>query len=223
MRTALAYPFRGDGRFDAVAVGGGLHLLAVWIPVVPFLAVAGYLLRVLEETAEAPRLRDAERPGWRPVGPLLRDGVVAVGICLAYLVVPVGLLVVTLGGPLEQVDPTGSADGLLFLVGSTVVLLVSLAAVYPLPAALAAYARRRRIRAAFDRRLLGTATRDGGYLFAVVVAATGLAIAAAAYAPLNAVALGFFFAFVIEVAAAALVGSAAGSAWERAGWGERAG
>lgn len=217
MRAALAYPFGGEPRFDAVLVGGGLHLLAVWIPLVPFLAVAGYLVRVLEETATAPRLRDAARPNWRPVGPLLRDGAVAAGICLAYLAIPIGLLVVTLGGPLERVDPTGGADGLVFLVGSTVVLLVALAAAYPLPAALAAYARRRRIRAAFDRRLLAIATRDGGYLFAVVVAATGLALTAAAYAPLNRLALGFFFAFVVEVAVAAAVGSAVGSAWERAG------
>lgn len=217
MRTALAYPFRGEPRFDAVLVGGGLHLLAVWLPVLPFLVVAGYLVRVLEETAAAPRLREATRPDWRPVGPLLRDGAVAVGVCLAYLAVPIGLLVVTLGGPLERTDPTGGTDGLVFLVGSTVVLLVSLAAAYPLPAALAAYARERRVRAAFDRRLLSIATRDGRYLYAVVVAATGIGVVVAAYGPLNAVALGFFVAFVVEVAAAALVGSAVGAAWERAG------
>ena len=40
--------------------------------------------------------------------------------CLGYLLVPVTLLVVTLGGPLERIDPTGTTDGVIFLAGTTV-------------------------------------------------------------------------------------------------------
>lgn len=217
MRQVLAYPFRGEGRLDALLVAGGLHLLAVWIPLVPLVAVVGYLLRVLRATADAGRVRDAERPGWRPVRPLLVDGLRGVAVLLGYLAVPVVLLVVTLGGPLEEFDPTGTTDGLLFLVGSTVVMLLTLGAVYPLPAALVAVARERRLRAAVDRRLVGSACRDGGYLFAVVVAWTLLALVAAVYGPLNAVALGFFLAAYVEIGCAVQVGAAAGRAWERRG------
>ncbi|GAB6879373.1 hypothetical protein JCM17823_16470 [Halorubrum gandharaense] len=217
MRQVLAYPVRGAGRLDAVLVVGGLHLLAVWVPLLPFVAVAGYLLRVFRGTAEAGRVRDTERPEWRPVKPLLMDGLRVIVVCAGYLVVPLVLLVVTLGGPLEQVDPTGTTDGLLFLVGSTVVMLLTLGAIYPLPAALVAVAREGTLRAAVDRRLIGSACRDGGYLFAVIVAWTLVALVAAVYTPLNAVALGFFLAAYVEVAAAAQVGAATGRAWERRG------
>lgn len=217
IRELLGYPFRGSPRVDAVLVGGGLHLLAVWLPLVPFVAVAGYVSRVLAATAAADRITEAERPSWRPVAPLLWDGVRLLTTCLGYLIVPTVLLVVTVGGPLERVDPTGTTDGLIFLTGTTLATLLAFAVAYPLPAALVAVARKRTLRAAVDRSLIGPATRDAGYLVATLFAAAGLAVAAGLYAPLNAVAAGFFLAFYVEVAAAAAVGSATGRAWRRRG------
>ncbi|WP_418282686.1 DUF4013 domain-containing protein [Halorubrum sp. DTA98] len=219
IRSLLAYPFRGSPRVDAVLVGGGLHLLAVWLPLVPFVAVAGYLARVLAATAAVDRVDDANRPGWRPLRPLLWDGVRLLTTCVGYLIVPTVLLVVTLGGPLERVDPTGTTDGLIFVAGTTLTTLLAFAAAYPLPAALVAVARERSLRAAVDRTLIGTATRDAGYLVATLFAAAGLAVGAGVYGPLNAVAAGFFAAFYIEVVAAATVGKATGRAWERQGVG----
>lgn len=211
------YPVRGSPRFDALVVGGGLHLLAVWLPLIPFVAVAGYLSRVLAATASAGPGKTAERPSWRPVGPLLRDGLRLLVTAVGYLVVPVTLLLVTLGGPLEGIDPTGTTDGVLFLVGTTVSTLLAFAICYPLPAALVAVAREGSLRAAVDATLVGTATRDAGYLVATLLAAAGLGLTAAAYGPLNAVALGFFVGFYAEVVAAAAVGRATGRAWERRG------
>ena len=215
--SLLTYPIRGSPRFDAVIVGGGLHLLAVWLPVLPFIAVAGYLARVLATTAAADSHVEPERPGWRPVGPLLRDGLRLIATTIGYLAIPVVLLTVTLGGPLEGIDPTGTTDGLFFLIGSTVSTMLAFAICYPLPAALVAVARERSLRAAVDGTLVGTATRDAGYLVATLLAAGGLGITAAAYGPLNAVALGFFVGFYVEVVAAAAVGKATGRAWERQG------
>lgn len=217
LRALLAFPVRGAPRLDALLVGSGLHLLAVWVPLVPFVAVAGYLARVLAVASDDDRIAETERPGWRPVGPLLADGVRLTATAVAYLAVPTVLAVVTLGGPLERFDPAGTGEGGLLLVGSTVTLFTALALVYPLPAALVAVARTRELRAALDRRLLGVATRDGGYLFAVLVGGAGLGLAAAAYDALNAVAAGFVVAFYVEVVAAAGVGAAAGAAWRRAG------
>ncbi|GAB3415600.1 hypothetical protein GCM10027435_11980 [Haloparvum alkalitolerans] len=217
LRTLLAFPVRGSPRLDALLVGSGLHLLAVWVPLVPFVAVAGYLARMLAVASDGDRVAEAERPGWRPLGPLLADGVRLTATAVAYLAVPTVLAVVTLGGPLGRLDPSGTGEGGLLLVGSTVTLFTALALAYPLPAALVAVARTRRLRAALDRRLLGVATRDGGYLFAVLVGGAGLGLAAAAYDALNAVAAGFVVAFYVEVVAAAGVGAAAGAAWRRAG------
>lgn len=214
---ALTLPVRGSSRFDTVLVGGGLHLLAVWLPLVPFVAVAGYLSRVLAVTAATEAHETAERPDWRPVGPLLRDGLRLVATAVGYLAVPVVLLVVTLGGPLEGIDPTGSTDGLVFIVGSTVATLLAFTICYPLPAALVAVSREGTLRAAVDRSLIGAATRDAGYLVATLLAAGGLGFVAAAYGSLNAVALGFFVGFYAEVVAAAAVGQATGRAWRRQG------
>ncbi|WP_058367384.1 DUF4013 domain-containing protein [Haloparvum sedimenti] len=217
LRALLAFPVRGSPRLDALLVGSGLHLLAVWIPLVPFVAVAGYLARVLAVASDDDRIAETARPGWRPLGPLLADGVRLTATAVAYLAVPTVLAVVTLGGPLGRIDPSGTGEGGLLLVGSTVTLFTALALAYPLPAALVAVARTRRLRAALDRRLLGVATRDGGYLFAVLVGGAGLGLAAAAYDALNAVAAGFVVGFYVEVVAAAGVGAAAGAAWRRAG------
>ncbi|WP_435074010.1 DUF4013 domain-containing protein [Halorubrum sp. HHNYT27] len=213
----LTYPVRGSRRLDALVVGGGLHLLAVWLPVLPFVAVAGYLARVLVATATAGPDTDPDRPGWRPIGPLVRDGLRASVTVVGYLAVPVILLTVTLGGPLEGIDPTGTTDGIFFIVGSTVSTLLAFALLYPLPAALVAVSRERSLRAAVDATLVGAATRDAGYLVAVLLAAGGLGVVFAAYAALNAVALGFFVAFYAEVVAAAAVGRATARAWERRG------
>ncbi len=213
----LTYPVRGSPRYDALVVGGGLHLLAVWLPVLPFVVVAGYLARVLSTAATTPSHQEPTRPDWRPIGPLLRDGIRLSVTCLGYLVVPVVLLLVTLGGPLEGIDPTGTTDGLIFITGSTLSTLLAFALLYPLPAALVAVARERTLRAAVDRRLVGAATRDAGYLVATLLSAAGLALVAAAYGALNTVALGFFVAFYAEVVVTAAIGSATGRAWDRRG------
>ncbi|WP_144798258.1 DUF4013 domain-containing protein [Halorubrum depositum] len=215
--SVLTYPVRGSPRLDAVVVGGGLHLLAVWLPLLPLVAVVGYLARVLAATATTEPHRDPGRPGWRPIRPLLGDGLRLCATVIGYLAVPVVLLTVTLGGPLEGIDPTGTTDGIFFIVGTTVSTLLAAAICYPLPAALVAVARERSLRAAADATLVGVATRDAGYLVAVLLAAGGLGVTFAAYATLNAVAAGFFVAFYVEVVAAAAVGTATGRAWERRG------
>lgn len=215
--SLLTYPIRGSPRVDTLVVGGGLHLLAVWIPVVPFLAVAGYLARVLAATATAGPDAAAARPDWRPVGSLLRDGLRLFATAAGYLAVPAVLLGVTLGGPLEAVDPTGATDGFFFIVGSTVSTVLALALCYPLPAALVAVARDRSLRAAVDTTLIGAATRDAGYLVATLLSAGGLGVVGGLYGLLNGVALGFFVGFYVEVVAAAAVGAATGRAWRRQG------
>ncbi len=205
---ALDYP-RRDGRWiDTVAIGGGLHLLAVFLPLVPFVFVLGYLVRVLGATAAG----EDSRPGFRPVWPLLRDGIVALIIVFAYLTVPLILLTVTILVAASGADVTdGLESALVFQIGSTVTLILALAFAFPIPAALAAYATGG-IRRAFDRRLLHRAVSDGGYFYAFVVGIVVLAVVIASYEPLNAVALGFFVAFYVEMVVAALWGRALASA-----------
>ena len=216
IRRLLAYPIGQSRRLDALLIGSGLHLLAVWIPVLPLVAVAGYLSRVVAATTTARRRRtDPALPAWRPIRPLFRDGVRLCVAATAYLVVPVGLLVVTLGGPLERLGPTGGSDGLVFVAGSTVATLLAFALLYPMPAAVVAVAHEGSLRAAVDTTRIGRATRDAGYLVTTLLTAGGVGLAAAAYRPLNVIAVGFVLAFYVEVVVAAALGGAVARAWER--------
>lgn len=216
-RAVLQYPFRADGDWsalDVILVGGGLHLLAVFVPVLPLVVVAGYLVRVLDHAAGTDRTAfrtDASPPSFRGIRGLFADGLAAVAIGVSYLSIPVAVLLVTARGlglvRFGAGGPTFST-GVGFLAGSTVTVLLAFAFVYVLPAALTAYARRRRFRAAFDLDLLWPLVTDVRYLAAVVVSVVGLGFASMVARPLNRLALGFFVLFYAETVAATLCGHA---------------
>ena len=215
--AALRYPFRAEGDrlpIDVILLGGGLHLMAAFVPVLPLVAVAGYLVRVLDHAAGTDRRAfrtDAAPPSFAGVRGLVTDGLAVFAIALAYLAPPLVLLVVTARGiDTAAVGATGPTFGVGvgFLAGSTVTVLLALAFVYPLPAALTAYARRRRLGAAFDPDSLWPLVTDARYLAAVVVGVFVVGLAALVAGPLNRLALGFFVVFYAETVAAALCGHA---------------
>jgi hypothetical protein len=210
----LRYPIRDGSRVELLVLGGGLHLLATWLPVLPLVLVLGYLGRLAAATAgdDPP-----PAPAWRPLAGLVVLGLRLAATAIGYLLVPVTLLVVTLGGPIDGSRLLGGADSIVFIAGTTLATALAVALLYPLPAALVAVAKRGRLRAALDRGLLGTATRDAGYLVAVLLSGAGLGLLAALYGPLNRLALGFFLAFYVEVVVAIALTSATMRAWRRAG------
>ncbi|WP_129116516.1 DUF4013 domain-containing protein [Halegenticoccus tardaugens] len=211
-REALRYPLRGDDAVETLLVGGGLHLLAAFLPVVPLVFVAGYLVRVLAHASTGGRdaLRGATDPptfdDWRRLG---RDGLAAVGIAAAYLLVPTVVLLVTVGGAVTRAGETGDLGAAAtagVLAGGTVTLFVALAFAYLLPAALANYAVERRLRAAFELRTIRRAAIDADYFVAWWAGVAVATVAAAVAAPLTPVVIGFFLAFYAEVLAAAVWG-----------------
>ncbi|WP_101297907.1 DUF4013 domain-containing protein [Halegenticoccus soli] len=217
LAEALRYPARGDDAVETLLVGGGLHLLAVFVPFVPLVFVAGYLVRALERAATGGRgaLRGgADPPAFRDLPALARDGVAAVGIGVAYLLVPAAALAVTVAGLSSLTVPAGGGarTGVGVLVGGTATLFVAVAFAYLLPAALANYAVRGRVRAAFDARALRRAATDAGYFVAWWTGVALAAVAVAAAAPLSAVVVGFFLAFYAEVAVVAVWGRGFASA-----------
>ncbi|PSP56019.1 hypothetical protein BRC82_02460 [Halobacteriales archaeon QS_1_67_19] len=191
--TALRYPFRtGEDRsaLDVVLIGGGLHLLAALVPVVPLIAVAGYLVRVLAQAAgtDPGAFRtESSPPSFRGIGRLFVDGLAAIAVATAYLSVPAGVLAVTvrgIGAAPIGVDPSGPA-GVGFLAGSTVTLFAVLAFAYPLPAALTAYARARRLRAAFELDRLWPALTDARYFAAAGAGGLWFGVALALAGPVG--------------------------------------
>ncbi|WP_277552913.1 DUF4013 domain-containing protein [Halobaculum limi] len=218
IKQAFRFPF-GDDRgaaAEVLLVGGGLHLLSVFVPLVPLVPVVGYLVRVLGDAGDA---SDPGRlPSFRAPLRLLRDGLVASLLVVAFLLVPVVVLLVTFVGALQGnaggagVDPTTPLGYGVTLVGGTVTLLLAIAAVYPLPAVLSAYARSEadagtvaRVKAALSlgrlRRTVSTGRYFYGWVIGAVLLLIGLSMAGAGSRPLRVI--GFFSLFYLEVAAAA--------------------
>lgn len=203
----LLYPFRGQRGVDTLLVGGALHLLSVYVPVLPLVPVLGYLLVVLAETSRRDsRTQFGQLPPVEDLGQLLRRGVGGTVVVVAFLLPAAVTLVVTVAGLSQtSLSPAEISVGtsLGFVTGSTASLLLAILFVYLLPAALANYVSRGRVRAAFDRGVLVDAARHGAYFYDVVLGMVVggfvlvVASATAAYA------VGFFVAFYGELVAVA--------------------
>lgn len=209
LREALRYPGRGSDAVFTVAVGGGLHLLAEWVPVLPFVLVLGFVVRTLGHAA-APDDRERPQFGLVALPGLVRDGLAGAAVAVAYLAVPVAVLVTTTWGLVGRGG--GGPAGLVVVLGATAALAFAAPFCYLFPAGLTGYAVERRLRAAVDRARLRRTAGDARYLVAWLVAAGGVGTMAALYRPLAPAVVGFFAAFYVEVAAAALLGRAAGEA-----------
>jgi hypothetical protein len=211
LREALRYPTRGDDPAESLLVGGGLHLLVATFPVtapVAFVLVVGYLVRVLGRAADEPRpLGERPPPTFREVAAVVRAGAAGIVVAAVYLVVPAALLAVTTYGALgRDVGAEALGPGLIvgLSLGSLATLALATALAGLLPAALAAYAVTGRLRAAVHVRTLARALRNPRYFVAVSGAGVVLVLAAVAAVALGRVVVGFFLAFYLEVAAAAL-------------------
>lgn len=228
LRFPLGDPADRGAAAEALAVGGGLHLLSALVPLlapIPAVAVVGYLLRVFAEAGDASD--PARLPSFRAPRAILRDGLVGGALVVAFLLVPAVVLVVTVGGAVGVggaggIDPTTPLGYGATLVGGTATLLFSVAAVYPLPAVLSAYARGdpttgpvARVRSAVSGRRLRATVSSGRYFYAWTVGAMlvllGVALAGAGGRLARLV--GFFALFYLEVAAVA--------AWSRGVGGNR--
>lgn len=197
LQEALRFPFRGDRGdvLETLAVGGGLHLLAAFLPVLPIVPVVGYLVGVLRDGGEG------EPPLFREPRRLLRDGLLGSVVCLAYLLPPAAFLLLTVGRAAVDGVPADVPSSL-FLAFSTLSLLIAVAFAYVLPAALVALARSG-IRAAFAPRALLAAVANGRYFYGWTVGAATFGSALALTPALNPIVVGFFALFYAEVVAAA--------------------
>ncbi|MFB9813454.1 DUF4013 domain-containing protein [Haloarcula sebkhae] len=145
LEDALRYPWTGEQKIETILIGGVLSLLGVFF--IPVLFVYGYLVRVIRAVSDG---ADEEPPVFDEWGDLFIEGVVAFLISLVYGLVPlvvIGLAVASFIVPASVVTTTGgepalglSVIGLLFALVVAVTVVVSLGAVYLLPAAVAAYA-----------------------------------------------------------------------------------
>jgi hypothetical protein len=205
----LRYPLDGPGGVETLLIGGGLHLLAVYLPVVPHVLVLGYLLAVVVHTASDQDAGEHGAPQFVTLPPtrtqarrLLTDGVRGSVVTAVYLAVPAAILLVTVQGVggLSELTP---ASGAAVTVGGTAALVSAAVFCYPLPAALSNVGRRRSVRAGFDTTILRRGALDARYFVGWATGIGALAVGLAVAEPLFPYGVGFFLLFYAEVVAAA--------------------
>ncbi len=175
---ALRFPWNGEKKIETQAIGGVLTLLGVFF--VPILFVYGYLIRVIRQTASGTVDEPPVFTDWKE---LLVDGFVGFAISLVYTLIPG--LVITVGavvvfgsfGVVGSAAADSGGGGLLAAGGLLLALVIGLvsvvlfvAAVYVVPAAVAAFARTGEFGAAFSPSILRPMLTDRRYASAWVVA-----------------------------------------------------
>lgn len=189
LKTLFTFPFQGQDWRNRFLIGSALLLASLFIPIVPALFVAGYALIILRQAIKGEKL---ELPPWTEWGKLAVDGLRAGLIALVYLlpgilVIIVGFVIylVTIFGSIplaETVGRSGDASivtflamlygsmGVMFICMAVGMLLLLLGSI-PLPVALAHFAIRDNVGAAFRVREWWPLLRANalGYFIAWVV------------------------------------------------------
>lgn len=174
LSEALAYPRSGDDPVKTILLGGILSFALLAIFILPILVVVGYLVRILDATANG---RD-EAPEFENWGELLVDGVKALVVAFVYYLPPTALFIAAIvplavGGELAGATPdstilTGAGVLTILLLLLSIVMWVVMA--YVLFAALANFAYHDDLGAAFDIGTIADAAFTTDYFVAAVLA-----------------------------------------------------
>lgn len=154
LEETLRYPTKRENWIRTVLIGG-LLIFFSWL-VVPLVAAYGYAVRVIQQTTAG----ETEPPAFDEWGALLVDGLQALVVGFIYLLIPVVVATITIGGALVSFAAgtvTGegaalAAGGLAF--GLTVSTILALVFGYVAIAAIVNFAREGDLAAAFDFQLL---------------------------------------------------------------------
>lgn len=172
---ALRFPLAGDDGVKSVLIGGVLGLLGFLI--IPIFFVQGYTVRVLQVAMDG----GEEAPPFDEWGDLLVDGLKLFVITLAYFLVPmvllfgalfafVGISAVGVGAGGEPSPAALTGAGIVGLLLISVGFILFLLVAYLVPAAVANFAHKDDLGAAFDVRTVIDAAFSADYFVAVVFA-----------------------------------------------------
>ena len=208
---SINYLRNGEDWVKTVLIGGVLGLLSILI--IPTFLVIGYLLRVVRATMRG----DEEPPEFDEWGDMAVDGLKGFAIVFVYALVPAiialvfgfaGLIGIIAGG---GSDVAGAFGGIVTLLGLLVAFVLSIAAAYLIPAALANYAETDRMGAAFEFGELRPILVSGKYATAwlmafVVLFAASIVVGILNVVPILGFVVGAFVTFYASVAAYYIIG-----------------
>ena len=207
LSDTVTFPTESDDWILTIIIGGVLTLFAFLL--IPLFLVYGYLMEVIRDRTAG----EAEPPTFEEWGQLLVDGVQAFVIGFVYMLIPIVVAGVTIGGAIVSIaagTEAGIAAGLggLF-VGFGISFLLALIFSYVAVVALVNFAREEEFGAGFDVGVIKAVALHRDYAIAWLLS-IGLFIVAGAIAsilnvvPFLGTALGALVTFYVSIVAAAL-------------------
>lgn len=205
--SAIRYPTERDDWYIAVAIGGVLTVLAFLI--IPLILVYGYLVRLMRERLAG----GTEPPAFGDWGDLFVDGIQAWVIGLVYLLIPILIVVATIGGTVLSVMLGGESVGIGTILGMLGGLFVAgiLALVfwYAAAAGIVNFARTGSLTAAFSMADIKPVLLHRRYAVAwllalVIIVTAGIIAAMLSAIPVIGAIVGAFLSFYAQMVAALL-------------------
>lgn len=198
---AITYPMEREDWIKNVLIGGVLVLFGFLL--VPMFLVYGYVVRAIRDSMEG----RPEPPAFGEWGSLLVEGLQAWIIGLIFMIVPLAVGAVTVGGSILAMA-TGSRSGAAagmggLLVGFLLTFVLSLVFGYFAVVAIVNFAREERFGAAFDVGTIKRVGFDRDYAVAWLVSVVVFLVAGAIGGVLNVIPfLGFVVAAFVYYYAA---------------------
>ncbi len=173
IETAATYPAESDDVVQIILIGGVLMLFSFLV--VPAVLAYGYVVGVIRSRYDG----EPAPPSFGDWETLFVDGLKAVVIGLVYMLVPLAVVVVTVGGAILAAVTGGEAGGAAALGGIVTGLLLSFVLTlvfgYIAVAGVLNFAHEGSIAAGFDVGRIATLATSGDYLLAWA-AAIGVSI-----------------------------------------------
>lgn len=207
IEAALRYPMDHDDWVKTILIGGVLSLFSFLL--LPILPVYGYLVLVIRNRLED----EPEPPTFDDWGDLFVDGLRALVVMIAYMLVPMIVGTITVGGSIVALatgTEAGAAAGLggLFL-GFMLTVALALLFGYVAAGAFVNFVREDSIAAAFDFGTIRAVVTQREYAVAWLLSVAVLIGASIVTGFLNVIPflgaiVGAFVLFYVEIAAARL-------------------
>jgi len=187
LRSAFVFPFQSKDWISRFVIGVALIFAGMVIPILPVIFVYGYMIEVMRLSIQGEAL---VLPAWTNWGKLFKDGLRSLAVALVFLgpaiivgIIGFGAYIAMIAGSVAlSPEPSSSSGALAFflMMGGMGTLFLSMfvgwflliAGSIPLPAAIAHFAARDKLGAAFHIREWGAIIRADkwGYFIAWVVA-----------------------------------------------------
>lgn len=216
IEDSLTYPTEGDDWLVTVLIGGVLTFLSLLV--VPMFLVSGYLVRAIRANLDG----EPEPPAFGGWGELFVDGIKAAVIGFVYMLVPLIVMSVTVGGAVLAMATGGEAGAVVgiggMLLGLLLSFVLSLLFGYLSAVGLVNFAREERLGAAFDVGVLRDVGLDTGFAVPYLVSVGVLVVAGiVASIPVIGFFLGVFVSFYALIVAARLWSDGFTEAFDPAG------